>query len=246
MEGIGQGSSGQSGPGQGSWPDVGSLRPAGPPSPDNPAHLRISDADRNRVAEVLRRAAGDGRIDFEELDERLEATFAAKTYADLVPLTADLPDHAGQPEHYVAGSPTGSLPRRRAVGSPVGAHSNSWVVMGERRLRGAWLVPQTHTAIALMGSVVLDLREATFECGEITIKATAVMGEVQILVDAHTRVVVDGVPIMGEFSQARDKVPARLDEHSPTVRIRGVSVMGSVSVVRQPPPGTPRKFFGTY
>ena len=53
--------------------------------------MRISDADRNKVAEVLREAAGDGRIDFDELDERLEATYAAKTYAELVPITHDLP-----------------------------------------------------------------------------------------------------------------------------------------------------------
>ena len=53
--------------------------------------IRISDADRHRVAEVLREAAGEGRLDLDELDQRLEAAYAAKTYADLVPLTADLP-----------------------------------------------------------------------------------------------------------------------------------------------------------
>ncbi len=43
------------------------------------------------MAEELRTAAGEGRIDLEELDERLEATYAARTYADLVPITIDLP-----------------------------------------------------------------------------------------------------------------------------------------------------------
>ena len=43
------------------------------------------------MAEVLREAAGEGRIDLDELDERLDATFAARTYADLVPITLDLP-----------------------------------------------------------------------------------------------------------------------------------------------------------
>ena len=57
----------------------------------DPSRLRISDSDRHQVAEVLREAAGDGRIDFEELDQRLEATYAARTYADLVPITLDLP-----------------------------------------------------------------------------------------------------------------------------------------------------------
>src|SRR5688572_32079706 len=57
----------------------------------DPARMRISDTERHQVAEILRQAAGEGRIDLTELDERLEATYAAKTYADLVPLTADLP-----------------------------------------------------------------------------------------------------------------------------------------------------------
>src|SRR3954447_6868372 len=59
----------------------------------DPSQLRISDSDRHRVAEVLRTAAGEGRLDLEELDQRLEATYAARTYADLVPITLDLPAH---------------------------------------------------------------------------------------------------------------------------------------------------------
>src|SRR4051794_7789626 len=59
-------------------------------TPD-PSRLRISDQDRHHVAEVLREAAGEGRIDLEELDQRLEATYAARTYADLVPITSTCP-----------------------------------------------------------------------------------------------------------------------------------------------------------
>ena len=59
----------------------------------DPTQLRVSDEDRHKVAEILREAAGEGRIDLDELDERLEAAYAAKTYADLVPITVDLPAH---------------------------------------------------------------------------------------------------------------------------------------------------------
>lgn len=38
-------------------------------------HLRVSDADREQAAEVLRKAAGDGRITFDELDERVSAAY---------------------------------------------------------------------------------------------------------------------------------------------------------------------------
>jgi Domain of unknown function (DUF1707) len=53
--------------------------------------LRIADADRERVAERLRKATGEGRLAPEELEERLEEAFSARTDAELTPLVADLP-----------------------------------------------------------------------------------------------------------------------------------------------------------
>ena len=79
------------------------LEPRPPYQPGDPSLLRVSDADRHKVADILRDAAGEGRLEIDELDERLEATYAAKTYADLVPITADLP-----------AIPPGASPRSRA------------------------------------------------------------------------------------------------------------------------------------
>jgi hypothetical protein len=53
--------------------------------------LRASDADREAVAELLREAHAEGRLDYSELDERLTLTYAARTHAELDRLTADLP-----------------------------------------------------------------------------------------------------------------------------------------------------------
>ena len=55
------------------------------------AGLRASHVDRDRVVELLRVAAGDGRLTAEELDERLEAALTARTYGELAALTTDLP-----------------------------------------------------------------------------------------------------------------------------------------------------------
>jgi hypothetical protein len=54
--------------------------------------LRASDADRERVAERLRHAAGEGRLLAEELEQRLAAALRARTYGDLDAVVADLPD----------------------------------------------------------------------------------------------------------------------------------------------------------
>jgi DUF1707 SHOCT-like domain/2TM domain len=59
--------------------------------------LRVSDADRERVADRLRVAAGEGRLAADELEDRLERGFAARTEAELAPLTADLPAPARRP-----------------------------------------------------------------------------------------------------------------------------------------------------
>ena len=61
------------------------------PEPNDLPELRASDADRERVAEVLRDALAEGRLDMEEFEERLEATYKARTYGELAPLTRDLP-----------------------------------------------------------------------------------------------------------------------------------------------------------
>jgi hypothetical protein len=53
--------------------------------------MRASDADRERTADTLREQAGEGRLEPDELEERLEAAYSAKTLADLDGLVADLP-----------------------------------------------------------------------------------------------------------------------------------------------------------
>jgi len=206
----------------------------------DPSRLRISDSDRNKVADVLRDAAGEGRIDLEELDERLGLTWAAKTYADLVPITADL--------HLPTQPQPASAPVPRPSHVPVAGtgHASSVAIMGETKRQGVWSVPAHHSAFALMGSVVIDLRQAQLAARETLINASTIMGEVKIIVPAHFHVVVDGTPIMGEFGHGKDRTPAELGPGSPTVRVRGMAMMGSVTVQRLPAPGTPRKFLGTY
>ena len=72
--------------------------------------LRASDADRDAVAERLRQAAVEGRIDADELEQRLHTALRAKTYGDLDRLLRDLP---AKPVKW-------ERPRRTAVGPAAG------------------------------------------------------------------------------------------------------------------------------
>ncbi|HET7690956.1 MAG TPA: DUF1707 domain-containing protein [Nocardioidaceae bacterium] len=200
--------------------------------PLEPAQLRISDQERHQVAEVLRQAAGEGRIDLDELDERLEATFAARTYADLVPITADLP--ATGPASRPVNRPAGHV-----VAGP--SYTSSFAMMSETKRSGPWQVGASHSAFALMGSVVIDLRQAIFTSREVVINASTLMGGVEVIVNPQTVVVCDGMGIMGDYSESKPRAAAETTIESPVVRVKGVAIMGAVNVKRKPLPGEPRR-----
>jgi hypothetical protein len=71
-------------------------------------HIRVSDADRNAVAEVLTKHYADGRLDQAEFDERVGQTMAAKTRGDLTGLFDDLPEvDDADPDGFGAAAETG-------------------------------------------------------------------------------------------------------------------------------------------
>lgn len=67
------------------------------------ADIRASDADRDRVADILRDALAEGRLTTEEHSERLDGVYAAKTVGELEPYVRDLP--AGRAASAPAPSP---------------------------------------------------------------------------------------------------------------------------------------------
>lgn len=190
----------------------------------DPARMRVSDAQRHEVAEILREAAGDGRIDLGELDERLEATFAAKTYAELAPITSDL-----QPAPST--TPAGSSVATSTTGT--GRAERGVAIMSGFERSGTWTVPEHLIVLCVMGGANLDLRQATYAANEVVITVNAIMGGASIVVGPHTRVILEGTGIMGGYSGPSGLVAAELDDTSPTVRVRGVAIWGGVSVERK-------------
>jgi hypothetical protein len=195
--------------------------------------LRASDADRERVAEVLRDALAEGRLDMEEFEERLEATYKARTYGELTPITRDLPAAGVTPP------PSVSLTKEpvadggwasRIVG---GEGSSSWAVavMSGFERKGRWTVPKQFNCFALMGGGELDLREANFADREVEINCIAIMGGMNIIVPPGVEVVVRGIGIMGGFDHREEGVPA--EPGAPRVIINGFAFWGGVGVERK-------------
>ncbi|MBS2536106.1 DUF1707 domain-containing protein [Catenulispora sp. NF23] len=112
------------------------------------AELRASHEDRDLVVDQLRVAAGDGRIDGDELDQRIEAAMSARTFGELDVLIKDLPASSQQ-----------AHPARRTEAE---ASQNIDISHGNTHKRGAWLVPRRLNIAVRHGNVLLDFTEAVF------------------------------------------------------------------------------------
>jgi hypothetical protein len=180
-----------------------------------PPELRVSDADREWVADRLRDAAGEGRLTMEELDERVERAYSATTGSELAVLTADLPAASARADLAVPDS---------------GRKARRWVVsiLGGGDLRGRWRAGPKLKAVAIMGGGDIDLRDAELESSEITITAVAIMGGIDVIVPAGVDAELSGFALMGGNDC---KVPSQdLPPGAPRVRVRAFSLMGGIDL----------------
>ncbi|WP_059013171.1 DUF1707 SHOCT-like domain-containing protein [Streptomyces specialis] len=193
--------------------------------------VRASDADRDRIADILREALAEGRLDPEEHAERVEAAYRAKTFAELEPLIQDLP--AGQRPLAPAAVPApGPASGRGGHGLKVANAKNVVAVFSGAGRQGRWRVGARINVTAVFGGVELDLTEAIFEQQYVVINVTAVCGGVEIKVPENVSLRSGGSGVMGGF-EVRESESA--DPGAPVVLVRGVAVWGGVEA--KPVPG---------
>ncbi|MEU4423408.1 DUF1707 domain-containing protein [Actinoplanes sp. NPDC024001] len=94
--------------------------------------LRTSDAEREQVAEILRAAMSEGRLDLTEGEERLTTAYAATFRDELHPLTADLPDGGRQ---ALARTPRARAATRRSL-----QRHASFILVIAGLLTGLWML----------------------------------------------------------------------------------------------------------
>jgi hypothetical protein len=174
-----------------------------------PTELRASHADRDRVVEMLRTAAGDGRLTADDLDERLEVALTAHTLADLEPLLADLTT--------VAAPEVPDLARIDCAS-------------GSAKREESWVVPRRLEINIGSGSVQLDFRQAVIHVSELRIDVQIASGSLKlstrpgIVVDADDVTVSSGsvtvVPSAGPDApvELRVKVSGRVGTGSVSAR----------------------------
>ena len=139
--------------------------------------LRASHEDRDQVVEVLRVAAGDGRLTAEELDERLEAALTARTHAELAVLTRDLPAGPG-----LAPAAPKDLVR-------IDLRS------GHTKREGRWLVPRQMQVRVTSGHARLDFTQAVISGRSLHIDADVRSGSLTLLTKPGVVVDTDDVAV---------------------------------------------------
>jgi hypothetical protein len=145
-----------------------SADPSGSPA------LRASDADRDRVTELLRAAVADGPLDPAELDERLDAALTARTIDALAPLTADLvavPGRGGALTLPLAGTPAGPAAEVLTISEK----------HGTVRRDGRWTLPRRLALRTAWSGVLLDLTSAVPSGPELVIDMRVRGGKVELV-----------------------------------------------------------------
>jgi hypothetical protein len=155
------------------------------------SELRASHDDRDRVVELLRVSAGDGRLTAEELDERLEQAMTARTYGELARLVADLPA-AGS-----AVSPA-TAPQAKEV-ARIDTRS------GHVKRVERWVVPQPVEVKGSSGPVLLDFTQAVIRQPTLKLDVDVRSGHVKLL--TRPGIVVDADDVAVRSGHVRVKAP---------------------------------------
>ncbi|MGW4809507.1 DUF1707 SHOCT-like domain-containing protein [Kitasatospora sp. NPDC004272] len=198
--------------------------PAQAPGTDLAAELKAADADRERVADLLRDAYAEGRLTADEHAERIEAAYGARTFGELEPLTRDLPSHPGPIRHNLTKAPLAAP--SPAAQPPARAEAPTMVaVFGGAARKGRWRVGSHLKAVAVFGGIEIDLTDAVFESPEVVIEVVSVFGGVEIRVPENVSLHGGGAGVFGGF-EVREQTSA--DPYAPVVRVKGAAVFGGV------------------
>lgn len=128
-------------------------------------------------------------------------------------------------------------PMARVLASPGNLEPlGATAVLSEFKRSGVWTVPEQSSVVAVLGSAVIDVREAWLADPEPRIQAYAVLGSVEVIVPDDVMVVADGAGVLGEFAGHAEHVPGY-----PVIRLSGAAILGEVSVKRKRRKGQPKR-----
>jgi hypothetical protein len=215
-----------------------SLEPSDPTDPVAEAlRMRASDADREKVANVLRDAYAEGRLSHDEYDERLTEVYRAATYGDLIPVMRDLPVPPGTlalpaPNGVqVTGPPIPGGPVVRPSAAAQ-ADISPVAIFGEVKRGGAWTVPAEFNATCIFGGGELDFTQAVLTSNETVLTVVCLFGGLEVIVPDGMIVRSEAIGIFGGVN-----VPVTASAPgAPVLVIKGAAIFGGIDVKLPKPP----------
>jgi hypothetical protein len=197
--------------------------------PGSPPELRASHADRDRVVDVLRIAAGDGLLSADELDQRLETALSARTLSELAVLTADL--------LAVSTAADGTAVEAAAVKDVVRIEQ---VYSGAVERTGRWVLPRRLELAVTWCDVTLDLTEAVITQDTLRIDVAMTGKSLTLITRPGVEVDVDGLTLVHcKLRHRRTRTPPGTPT---TLRVELVGHKAHGNVVVRPP----RRTFGQW
>lgn len=216
--------------------------PASVPSGDR-SSATLADA-RERAFRVLTDRFADDTLGDAEFEARLDAVYAAGSAAAVDAVLADLP--GAVPTDRPLSTATAVSPAVPGQGAPAPAASAGWpaapaatrppaeelrVVLAERRFAGPWAPPAQLELVTVLGTTVLDLRQARL-AATCEIDCTAVLAQVQVLLPPRVRLESRLSAFMATVSDDTASMAPVPDPHAPLVRLVGSAVLAEVVVRR--------------
>ena len=208
-------------------------------SKDYPVQGPSIAAVRERAVEVLMEHFSRDVMDLEEFEELLDAVNRCSTVGELRELLSKLPPVES------SGPATDMIPARGGAPVVVDAdrvrpHGFLISILGATDRSGRWIPARKSFALGVLGGISLDFREALLGSGITDVKLLAVLGGIEIIVPPEMAVEVDGMAVLGGFEYQTD-TPLRSNPDLPTLRVRGVAVLGGVTVEVRLPGETARQ-----
>lgn len=176
----------------------------------DPRELRVSDAEREHVGELLQRAVGQGRLTVAEFTDRLDAAMAARTRGELNAVLVDLPGF--------------TLVRPPADDVLELSHH-----LGELNRRGPWRVPSRVRLVGHFGASLLDFTEAVFSTPTVTLELDKTAGSTTIVVPDGATVDTTGLRVTA--GSIKDSTVQRIAPGTVHFVISGRATMGEVRIV---------------
>lgn len=194
--------------------------------PDVPdGHLRVTTGQRENSVAVLREAAADGRLDFDELDQRVGTALHARTRGDLAAVLMDLVPSAQMDTTLETVAPLGEGPGFRWE-EPLVIDGN-W--LRNTVLQGKWEVPPFLEVNTGMGYVKLDMTHATCRSRVIDLMITSSSGTITLVIPQGWCVDTTEVQTNGMSGTISSRVPTRSPLDAPRIVVRGRTA-GSLKV----------------